>query len=267
VINQPQDQATNTLKGAGFNVKTVTAQNDATAGQVFDQNPKPDAKAHKGDTVTISVSTGPPQVAVPSEVGKNIDDASADLEQIGLTPASRGQVSEQPQGTVLAQDPQPNTQVAKNSTVTLTFSSGTGQVTVPNVVGQDAGTAGNTLGNAGFHTTTRTQASDTVQAGVVISTSPPAGAKAAKNSTVTMIVSNGPSPTTTEAVTSTTNASNTATVPDVSGQNKAAATSELHSAGFSNVNGSSCTAGSVVQSTNPSAGTTTSKSSTIFLNC
>jgi hypothetical protein len=34
------------------------------------------------------------------------------------------------------------------------------------------------------------------------------------------------------------------------------------------VNGSNCpTAASIVQSTNPSAGTTTSKSSTIFLNC
>ena len=102
---------------------------------------------------------------------------------------------------MLAQDPQPGTQVAKNSTVTLVVSSGTGQVTVPNVVGQDAGSAGNILGQAGFKVSTKTQASDTVQAGLVISTNPPAGAKAAKGSTVTMIVSSGPSPTTTETPT------------------------------------------------------------------
>jgi len=202
VVNQFQTDATNTLKAAGFKVKVQMVDNDtATAGTVVDQNPKPDAKAHKNDTVTILVSKGPPQVAVPSEVGKNVDDASADLDQLGLTPAVRNQTSDQQQGQVLAQDPQPGTQVAKNSTVTLVVSSGTGQVTVPNVVGQDAGSAGNILGQAGFKVSTKTQASDTVQAGLVISTNPPAGAKAAKGSTVTMIVSSGPSPTTTETPT------------------------------------------------------------------
>src|SRR5579864_3356861 len=218
VIGKNQDDATATLKGEGLNVKVQSTQNDAPAGQVFDQNPKPDTKAHKGDNVTISVSTGPPQVAVPSEIGKNVDDATNDLEQLGLTVVSRGQNSDQPQNQVLAQDPQPGTQVAKSSTVTLTFSSGTGQVVVPNVVNQDAGTAGNTLGQAGFKVTTKTQASDTVAAGLVISTNPPGGAKAAKGSTVTMIVSSGPSPTTTEAVTTTTNGGNTATVPNVVGK-------------------------------------------------
>src|SRR5205823_12436908 len=100
---------------------------------------------------------------------------------------TRAQNSEKPQGTVIDQNPRAGTQVAKNSTVTLTVSSGTGQATVPNVVGQDAATAGNTLGQAGFKVSTKTQASDTVQAGTVISTSPSAGAKANKGSTVTMI--------------------------------------------------------------------------------
>jgi serine/threonine-protein kinase len=158
--------------------------------------------------------------------------------------------------------------VAKNSTVTLTFSSGTGQITVPNVVGQDAGTAGNTLGNAGFHTTTKTQSSETVQAGVVISTSPPAGAKAAKNSTVTMIVSNGPSPTTTEAATTTTNGGSTATVPDVTGDRPAAANATLRSNGFSPSPAGSCsTPGSTVQNQNPTAGTSAPKGSTVFYSC
>jgi serine/threonine-protein kinase len=268
VINQPQDQATTALKNAGLNVKVQSVDNDAAANTVVDQNPKPEAKAHKGDTVTISVSKGPPQVTIPAVVGKTIDDATNDLEQLGLTVVTRAQNSDRPQGEVLDQNPNAGTQVAKNSSVTLTVSSGTGQATVPNVVGQDAANAGNALGQAGFKVSTKTQASDTVQAGTVISTNPAGGAKANKGSTVTMIVSSGPAPTTTEAVTTTTSGNFTATVPDVSGQSRASATSELHADGFSSVNGSNCpTQASVVQSTNPPAGTTTSKSSTIFLNC
>src|SRR3954471_8960462 len=68
VIGKSQDDATNTLKAQGFKVKAANTENDAPAGQVFDQNPKPEAKAHKGDTVTIFVSKGPPQVTVPAVV-------------------------------------------------------------------------------------------------------------------------------------------------------------------------------------------------------
>jgi beta-lactam-binding protein with PASTA domain/predicted Ser/Thr protein kinase len=268
VINQPQDQATSALKAAGLDVKVQMVDNDTTAaGVVVDQNPKPEAKAHKGDTVTIDVSRGPPQVTIPAVVGKNIDEATNDLEQLGLTVIPKSQTSDRPQGEVLDQSPDPGTQVAKNSTVTLTVSSGTGQATVPNVVGQDAGSAGNILGQAGFHANTKTQSSDTVQPGIVISTNPPAGAKATKGSTVTMIVSSGPSPTTTEAPT-TTQQSSTATVPDVTGENRTTANSTLRSAGFDPNPSASCSVGgSTVQNQNPTGGSTAPRGSSVSYNC
>jgi serine/threonine-protein kinase len=268
VIGKNQDDATALLKQQGFDVKVTSVDNDAQAGSVVDQDPKPEAKAHKGDTVTISVSKGPPQVAIPDEVGKNIDDATNDLEQLGLTVVPRAQNSDRPQGEVLAQDPQPGTQVAKNSTVTLTVSSGTGQVQVPNVVGQDAGTAGATLATAGFKVSTKTQASDTVAAGLVISTNPPGGAKANKGSTVAMTVSSGAAPTTTEPSTSTTSGSGTAIVPDVTGKTRAGANASLEASGFSPSPAASCSApGSTVQSQNPPGGTSEPKGSSVFFSC
>jgi serine/threonine-protein kinase len=268
VINQPQDQATSALKAAGLDVKVQMVDNDTTAaGLVVDQNPKPEAKAHKGDTVTISVSKGPPQVTIPAVVGKSIDEATNDLEQLGLTVVTKAQTSDKPQGEVLDQSPGPGTQVAKNSTVTLTVSSGTGQASVPNVVGQDAGSAGNILGQAGFKVSTRTQASDTVQPGIVISTNPAAGAKATKGSTVTIVVSSGPSPTTTEATT-TTQQSSTATVPDVTGSNRTTANATLRSAGFEPSPSASCSVGgSTVQNQNPTGGTSAPRGSTVSYNC
>jgi serine/threonine-protein kinase len=267
VFGRSQDDATSALKAAGFKVKVVSAENDAAAGTVFDQNPKADAKAHKGDTVTISVSKGPPQVTVPAEIGKNVDAATNDLDQLQLTVVTRGQTSDRPQGEVLDQNPQAGTSVAKNSTVGLTISSGTGQTAVPNVVGRDSADAANILGQAGFKTTTKTQPSDTVDAGKVISTSPAAGTKAAKNSTVTMIVSSGPSPTTTQAATTTTNA-NTATVPNVIGETKSKAQKDIGDAGLSPSAAGNCSiAGATVQTQNPPGGTTVASNSTVFFSC
>ena len=37
------------------------------------------------DTVTLGISKGPPQVTIPFEVGKDVDTATGDLEQLGLT--------------------------------------------------------------------------------------------------------------------------------------------------------------------------------------
>jgi serine/threonine-protein kinase len=267
VFGRSQDDATSALKAAGFKVKVVSAENDAAAGTVFDQNPKADAKAHKGDTVTISVSKGPPQVTVPAEIGKNVDAATNDLDQLQLTVVTRGQTSDRPQGEVLDQNPQAGTSVAKNSTVVLTISSGTGQTAVPNVVGRDSADAANILGQAGFKTTTKTQPSDTVDAGKVISTNPAAGTKAAKNSTVTMIVSSGPSPTTTQATTTT--VANTATVPDVSGKTRFQASNTLSAAGFNpTFSTANCPSpGTTVQSTNPPAGTSATTGSTVTMIC
>ena len=125
-----------------------------------------------------------------------------------------------------------------------------------------------TLGNAGFKTTTKTQPSDTVQAGIVISTSPPGGAKAAKGSTVTMIVSSGPSPTTTEPATTTTNGTSTATVPDVTGKTRAGANATLASDGFNPSPAANCAApGSTVQNQSPPGGTSAPKGSTVFFSC
>jgi serine/threonine-protein kinase len=88
--------------------------------------------------------------------------------------------------------------------VTITVSTGAGEVSIPNVVGLNAASASNQLGQAGFTVTTKSQANATVPAGNVISTNPPAGTKAAKGSSVEILVSTGPAATTTTTTASTT---------------------------------------------------------------
>ena len=77
--------------------------------------------------------------------------------------------------------------------------------------------AQNELEEAGFKVTSSFQYDDSVESGKVISTTPEAGTKAEKGSTVTMLVSQG---------------SNKKTVPDVRGMADATAQSTIKSYGF-----------------------------------
>ncbi|HKN50061.1 MAG TPA: PASTA domain-containing protein, partial [Actinomycetota bacterium] len=122
-----------------------------------------------------------------------------------------------PAGRVLDQDPKGNAEAAKDTPVTLIVSSGRDKVAVPDVRGRDLADAANLLGQSGFPSTTRNQASDTVAAGKVITTDPPAGQRVDRNSLVTIVVSTG---------------SETAAVPNVVGESQAQATADLQRAGF-----------------------------------
>ena len=156
---------------------------------------------------------------------------------------------------------------AGNATVTLTVSSGVGQAVVPNVVGKDASDAANILGQAGFKSLSRTQPSDTVPAGIVISTSPAAGARAQKGSTVTMLVSSGASTTTSESPTTSTTATSTVSVPNVIGDSETQARVELARVGLqTSVNCTTNAAGDGrVTSQDPSAGSRVTRGSTVTI--
>jgi beta-lactam-binding protein with PASTA domain len=107
-------------------------------------------------------------------------------------------------GTVISQSPSANAKATKNSVVTITVSTGAADVSIPNVVGLNAASASNQLGQAGFTVSTKSQANATVPAGNVISTNPTAGTKAAKGSSVEILVSTGPATPTTPSTTTTT---------------------------------------------------------------
>ena len=94
-------------------------------------------------------------------------------------------------GNVISTTPPPGTSMKSNAQILLTVSSGPTQVVVPNVVGTSAGQAAQTLQHAGFVVNQTAANSTTVPQGDVISTSPPAGQKAAQGSAVQLLVSSG----------------------------------------------------------------------------
>jgi serine/threonine-protein kinase len=132
-----QDAATRTLTEADFKVKPEfqVTTNQADVGDVISQDPLPGTLLEKGKTVTITVGKAPARVEVPDLTGLTQDEADAALKAANLklgTPVTT-QPSDQPEGTVVSQDPPARQQAAKGSPVNIVLSSGPGQVTVPDV--------------------------------------------------------------------------------------------------------------------------------------
>ncbi len=199
VVGFSEADAIRELANAGLKAKTTSVNDDTNAaGTVFAQDPGPGTKLKKNGSVAIKVSLGPTPVDVPDVRNKKVDSAQDILTgkgfQVEVVNKTNDSVAPD---TVFDQDPKPGGQAPKGSKVTVTVSSGPQQSPVPNVVGRDQSEAANILGQAGFTTSVQTQASDSVAQGKVIRTDPAAPTPLAKGSNVTLVVSSGPSPTTT----------------------------------------------------------------------
>lgn len=161
------------------------------------------------------------KVVVPDVVGKTEEEAKKMLNDVGLGYKSVQQASTTvPEGVVISQGTVKGTKVAKNTTITLSISTGQSVSSVPNVVGSDQINASEVLEAAGFKVSVRTANSDTVEAGKVISQSPTGLTEASPGTTVVITVSIGKP----EA--------KTATVPNVLGKSESEARQALDAAGL-----------------------------------
>jgi serine/threonine-protein kinase len=136
-------------------------------------------------------------VEVPDVEGKRQSDAEDELKKAGLKVGSVEEEfsSDIAEGRVISTDPAAGESVERGSEITLTVSKGEKppeQVQVPDVTGQPAGSAKQTLESAGFKVSQRTSPSSDVEKGMVIQTNPRAGQQVDQGSTVLMIVSSGP---------------------------------------------------------------------------
>jgi len=200
VIGFTQEAATRTLRDAGFEVTTEfqVTTDQAKIGEVIEQSPDPESLLAEGETVTITVGKRPAQVEVPNLTTLTQDEAVAALEAAHLTLGTpTSQPSDEPEGTVVSQNPLPGEKVDKNSQVDIVLSEGPSDVTVPNVVCESLGKAESDLEKAGFHVTiSGTQFNfECPKSGRVAAQDPPGDSSAASGSTVTLIESTEVSPT------------------------------------------------------------------------
>ncbi len=168
------------------------------------------------DTETTTEATE--QVEVPNLLGMTEDEAKEALEDAGLGYKNIGTASsdEYEEGLVMDQSVNAGKKVDKNTTIKVTFSSGKGDIDIPDVTGMTESNAISTLKSAGFKYNTNYEYSDDVESGKVISYSPTGEGQ--EGDTITITVSQG---------------KETVQVPDVKGKSQSDAESALSALGLS----------------------------------
>ena len=190
-------QAETTLRAAGLVLGGPDfVASDLPKDSVISQDPRSGELVEEGSTVVVVISAGKEQVQVPDLIDfRSVADARKTLADAGL---SLGKVtsedSEEPEETVLRQDPQPYETVDAGSTVDIWVSNA--QVEVPDVVGRTDAQARTQLFNDGFEVDYGTEVeTDQFQPGTVVEQTPEGGEMAKKGSLVTLILAKAPAPT------------------------------------------------------------------------
>jgi serine/threonine-protein kinase len=140
------------------------------------------------------LNTSNTETTVPNIVGKTQDDAKQIVEEKNLKFVLIGkEKSDKPAGTVLRVYPDEGTKVKVNSEVRVSISGGQDSLGVPNLMGIDLSAAKDIISNSGLQLGKVTyQYSDTVDKNLVISQTPDPDSSATSDTSVNLVISDGP---------------------------------------------------------------------------
>jgi eukaryotic-like serine/threonine-protein kinase len=195
VNGEPVATAKSQITAAHLRSTVINQANSSVKkGLVIKSSPAEGNNVAADTVVTLYVSTGAAPVAVPNVQGQQENEAASTLQNDGFTVVvKQDTTSTQTAGTVVGQDPAPNTQVPPGSKVTILVS---GAATVPNVVGLSVASAEASLQSSGFKVTVETVAGpDGTAAGNVWQQTPTASTTAAQGTTVKILVQPAATPT------------------------------------------------------------------------
>jgi beta-lactam-binding protein with PASTA domain/predicted Ser/Thr protein kinase len=217
VVGQKLDVAQALLENDGFTVNVIRRTSDQPQDEVIKQDPLEGERVDKGATVSVTVSDGPGQGVVPNVEGLPKAKALRRLRRAGFETTEETEHSNTVAvGNVVETSPGVGEQLEKGQTVTVYVSSGPAPVAVPDVVGEDSGSADADLRNAGFKVAQTTLESSTKSPGTVLSQNPAGGTSVSAGTTVTIVVA-------TESLVS---------IPSVTGKSADEAVNAISDAGF-----------------------------------
>jgi serine/threonine-protein kinase len=191
VVGLTEDDARAELADVGLEAKAERKPSKRAVGIVFKTEPEEGAEVEEGDEVTIFVSTGPREVAMPDVTGIPLPEARDVIEEEGLVVGDiTRSPSDEEEGIVTGQSFPADAQVQTGTEIDLEVSSGP-QLTAPDVVGMSEDEAVATLDEAGLQADVVTEPSDQ-EAGIVIAQEPGAGVPVEEGDFVQIVVSEGP---------------------------------------------------------------------------
>ncbi len=104
----------------GYQLQQQTVSNSAAQGTIVGQSPAAGSPITKGEVVTVQVSNGPPEVAIPNVVGMSVGAATQELQQAGFQVSVTPGVFGGGGGGATVASESPTGQAPKGSTITLT---------------------------------------------------------------------------------------------------------------------------------------------------
>lgn len=171
-------------------VREVSSE-DVTAGRIAEQSPAPGSQLSKGSRVTVTVSTGPALIRVPSITGMQLEQAEETLASVGLSAQVTSVDSFEPEGQILSVANE-GVMVAPGTAVALEVSNGM-LVTMPDLARLSQADALAALRDAGWEgTDAQLRTGEPIPTGALVdqgligAQEPTAGASVRKDATVTV---------------------------------------------------------------------------------
>ncbi len=201
VLGFERDRAREVLADEGLAIDDKQRQCDDQydAGQVVDQDPAGEDYVAPGSEVTLVLSSGPCDFAMPDVTDKLQRVAVEELVAAGIKRknimiAPERCDTDDPAGTVVEQTPEPQSSVGRDDTATLCVSDG--PEVVPQVIGLRQGQAERLILEAGFEVDVREDGESERPKGEVTDVIPGEGEEYDQGETVTIFVSSFEEPTT-----------------------------------------------------------------------
>ena len=125
VRHAPGGVAAERLRRDGFDPQIVTkADEREPLGHVLAQSPEPGSLLRRGEAVRLTVSTGPPLVAVPDLLGTTMAQANIAMIRAKLHPKFAAKITEDAPNTVVQEIPAPGSRVRERGVVLIVISTG-----------------------------------------------------------------------------------------------------------------------------------------------
>ena len=193
LIGTPIEQAREILSEAKLSVQMDYQTNiDYPENTVFDQDPTAGAKLEQAETVRLWVSKGTGPLTLIKVIGDSVSEAVRDLEAMGLrVDTVEFEDPVQPAGQVIDQNPVAGSEITPGTRVILFVSKGPAVEQIPDLENRPFLAAMNIISQLGWLASTSEEASETIPAGLVIRTEPPAQSKLSPGSRVEIVISSG----------------------------------------------------------------------------
>ena len=136
LINETEESALNLINKAGLKAEiSRTSHAEVPRGHVIIQTPDFDTNMRKGESIAVTISTGPDPQEIPDITGQSSEAAMKELEKYGFTLLVLPEkvLSAFEYGTVISQEPKAGTVLSQNGIVKVKLSGGS--TTLPSLVG------------------------------------------------------------------------------------------------------------------------------------